>query len=306
MTNIMTKRQELSKFQIWFNALRPKTLPASIVPVLIGASAAYSFTNFNFPLAFAVLFCSLLIQILTNFVNEIYDYKKGADTDDRKGPTRAVAAGLISPVQMRNASIFVALLCFSLGLYVVASSSWIILLVGLFSLLCAYLYTGGPFPLAYKGLGDLFVLIFFGLVAVNGTYFVFKGNLNFLVFHASLIPGFMSMNILGVNNIRDIDTDKLVNKKTMAVRLGREKAILLYKIIGVSSLLVSIIMALHGHPIFLLPLLSTPLMIKIFRKIDISYGMQMNPLLAETGKILVIQGVLLSISFVIYNYITKI
>jgi 1,4-dihydroxy-2-naphthoate polyprenyltransferase len=181
-----------SNFKIWFTAVRPKTLPASLVPVLIGTAMAFYDGFFNSFVFILTLVCSLLIQIITNFVNEIYDFKKGADTTERLGPRRAVALGLIRPNTMKTVIMVLVLFTLSLGMFLVFSGGgFFILTVGIVSIFFAYAYTGGPYPLAYKGLSDIFVLVFFGIIAVTGTYYLQAHRIIPEVLIASLAPGFL-------------------------------------------------------------------------------------------------------------------
>ncbi len=287
-------------FRAWIEATRPKTLPASIVPVLMGSSLAYSLGYFRWDLFAITIICSILIQITTNFFNEVYDFKKGADSNNRVGPKRQVASGVISPKSMMIASLALTLITFILGLYLVYSSGFIILIVGILSLVFAFLYTGGPYPLAYNGLGYLFVFVFFGLVAVNGTFYVQTGELNFLSIVLSIIPGLLSANILNVNNIRDIETDHLVGKITLSYKLGKEIAIIMYIISTLFSFLLIIPIYLITENLFaFLPLISLPLAIQLIIHIRKKSGRELNSVLAKTGGLLFIYGILSSLSFLI-------
>lgn len=209
-----------SNFKIWVEAARPHTLPAAVVPVMVGASLAAYDGQLYWPATITALFCALLIQVGTNFANDYFDFIKGADTDDRIGFERATAKGLVSTRQMRNATFITMSVAFLAGLYLVWIAGWIILAVGLASLLFGILYTGGPWPLAYNGLGDLFVFIFFGLIAVMGTYYVNALEWSAASFWASLAIGGLCTNILVVNNLRDIEEDAKAGKKTLGVLLG--------------------------------------------------------------------------------------
>ena len=290
----------MGKAKIWFLATRPKTLPASLVPVLIGTAAAYSDSYFR-PLYFAItLVCALFIQILTNFINEIYDFKKGADTKERLGPRRHVASGDISVKEMKAVSLVLALITFGLGLVIVFHAGWIILAVGISSLFFAYAYTGGPYPLAYNGLGDIFVFIFFGLIAVSGTYFVQALEISYASLIAGAAPGFLSMNILAVNNIRDIETDPKAGKITMAVKLGKKKAQALYVIISALAFAVPVILYILSENYYmLLPLISMPLAVKLCIGIYTKAGRELNSVLAGTAKLLLIHGLLMAVGYII-------
>ncbi len=284
----------------WIEATRPKTLAAGIVPVLIGNSVAYSDGKFNLFFACITLICSVLIQISTNFFNEVYDFKKGADSYTRIGPKRQVASGDISPKIMLLTSYLLLVLTFVLGLILVNHSGIEILIVGVVSLIFSYLYTGGPFPLAYKGLGDIFVFIFFGIIAVNGSYFIQTGNLSEFSIISSVAPGLLSANILNVNNIRDIHTDPDAGKITLAYRLGKKNAIRLYWFsTGFCYLSLILIYELSGDLIHFLPFLSLPLAVKLCFDINNKTGRELNGVLATTGLLLLIYGVLSSLSFIL-------
>ncbi len=284
----------------WYLASRPKTLPASLIPVLIGASIAYYDGNIK-PLYLIITFiCALLIQIITNFINEIYDYKKGADNHERLGPKRLVASGEISIKTMKNVSTSLIIITFLLGLILVYEAGWIILAIGIFSLLFAYLYTAGPFPLAYKGFGDLFVFIFFGVLAVCGTYYIQTHSINMIVIISSFAPGFLSMNILGINNLRDIETDKKVGKMTLQVRLGKKNSQLMIVVLTVFTFLLPFAIGHLTQSLYnLLPLLSIIFAISLIKQIFIKTGKELNEILANSGKLLVIYGLLTSIGFIL-------
>ncbi len=234
----MVEQPLLNARQAWMLAIRPKTLPAGAVPVVLGSALAAADGQFRLLPALVALICALGIQVATNFINEIYDFRKGADTADRLGPTRTVAAGIISEKTMIKVSALLAGGVFFLGLYLVYTAGWPIFIIGVLSLLFAWAYTGGPYPIAYSGLGDLFVFIFFGLVAVGGTYYVQAHDLDFPVLLAAVAPGSFSVNILLVNNIRDITTDRKVGKMTLPARIGGEWARRLYIALTVLAYLV--------------------------------------------------------------------
>ena len=281
-------------------AIRPKTLPAGAVPVILGSALAAADGKFRFLPALVALICALGIQVATNFINEIYDFRKGADTAERLGPTRTVAAGIISEKTMIRVSVALVSAVFLLGLYLVWTAGWPILLVGLLSLLFAWGYTGGPYPIAYSGLGDLFVFIFFGLVAVGGTYYVQAHDLVFPVLIAAVAPGAFSVNILLVNNIRDIDTDLKVGKMTLPARIGAAHARQLYAGLTVLASLVPVLLMLNGYsPWVLLSLLSLPLSVAMTRKLYRSEGRELNDVLAGTGKLMTIHGLLFAAALLI-------
>lgn len=209
-----------SNLKIWVEAARPKTLAAAFVPVLVGATIAYQHELINWMATTVALICAFLIQIGTNFANDYFDFVKGADTEERIGFERATAKGLISPKTMLNATIICMALAFVFGLYLVWVGGTVVLIIGLLSLLFGVLYTGGPFPLGYNGLGDLFVFIFFGIVAVMTTYYINTLAWSVDTFWASLAVGALCTNILVVNNLRDVEQDKIAGKKTLGVLFG--------------------------------------------------------------------------------------
>lgn len=204
----------------WIAAARPKTLVAGIVPVLLGSALAFQQGGFRYGVFLCALLGALAIQIGTNFVNDAADFEKGADTGDRLGPPRMAASGLLTPRALYVGSAFCFLAALLFGSYLIAQAGWWLLAIGLLSILFAIAYTAGPFPLAYLGLGDLFVLLFFGLVAVLGTVFAHTRQLTEDAFYVALATGFHGMGLIAVNNLRDIPTDLRAGKKTLAVRMG--------------------------------------------------------------------------------------
>ena len=218
----------MATVQIWFEATRPKTLPAAVAPVVLGTAMAHSDGQFHLLPAAICLAFALLVQIGTNFANDYLDGIKGTDTDSRLGPRRAVATGLVSAFTMKWAAIGILAFAFWLGLSLIYFGGWWLLAVGLSSVLCAWIYTGGPYPLAYNGLGDVFVVLFFGLIAVTCTFYVQAGFVSQGVILLGLACGLVVNNILVVNNYRDIDEDLLANKRTLVVLLGRRWALVQY------------------------------------------------------------------------------
>ena len=209
-------------------AARPRTLPAAIAPVLVGTSLALGAGHFH-PLAFvAALLGAMFIQVGTNLSNDYSDARRGADTEDRLGPVRVTAGGLVPPRQVLVATYVTFGLAVLCGVYLVAVAGWALLAVGAASILAGVLYTGGPRPYGYEGLGELFVFLFFGIVAVTGSYFVQVQQLPWQAFVCAVPVGLLASAILVVNNVRDIDTDRRAGKRTLAVRLGRERTRVLY------------------------------------------------------------------------------
>jgi 1,4-dihydroxy-2-naphthoate octaprenyltransferase len=212
----------VSKLYGWYLAARPATLPAAIVPVVVGAAVAIGDRHFHPLVLLATLLASLLIQIGTNLANDYFDFRKGADTADRLGPTRVTQSGIFTPREVATATALTFGAALLLGLYLVSVGGLPILLIGLLSVLAGIAYTGGPYPLGYHGLGDLFVFIFFGVLGVTGTYYLQAGGLTLTALMASIPVGVLCTNIIVVNNLRDIDTDRAAGKGTLAVRIGRK------------------------------------------------------------------------------------
>jgi 1,4-dihydroxy-2-naphthoate octaprenyltransferase len=208
-------------FKIWFLAVRPKTLTAAVVPVVVGTALAFgAHGSIQLGLSFLALISAVLIQIGTNFINDSIDFKKGADTAERIGPTRATQSGRLKASQVLMGGLLCFLFAAILALPLVYSGGWPIFAIGVCSLIAGYAYTGGPFPLAYKGLGDLFVLVFFGWVAISGVYYLNTGlfELNALVAGSQI--GLLATVLIAINNLRDHQTDRKANKRTLAVRWG--------------------------------------------------------------------------------------
>lgn len=290
------------KVKIWIAAARPKTLAAALVPVLIGSSLAYNNGAFNLIVSLDALLCALLIQIGTNFANDYYDALKGADTDVRVGFTRATSSGLITPSMMMRATIITMGLAFVFGLYLVWHAGWVILLIGVLSLIFGILYTGGPFPLGYNGLGDIFVFIFFGFAAVMGTYYVNTLHWSVASFWASIPAGALSTNILVVNNLRDIESDRPAGKKTLGVLFGENALRYEYLIMILLSFAIPphFYFRLHySWPVFL-SFISIPLAIKLLRTIwSEKDKSRFNAILEKTAQFMVIFGLLFSMGLIL-------
>ena len=292
----------LSRWKVWWLAARPKTLWASVAPVLMGAAMAYSDGKFHGISALAALVGAILIQIGTNLANDYYDYLKGADQQRRLGPLRVTQAGLIAPLSMKRAFIFTFFLAFVIGTYLIWRGGLPILIIGFFSILLGILYTGGPFPLGYNGLGDIFVLIFFGPVAVGGTYYVQALTLTPEVVVAGLAPGLLSTALLTVNNLRDIDTDREAGKKTLAVRFGKHFAQWEYMfcILVAAFLPVYLSMTLHAHYFSILAILFLiPAIGEIKTIFNFHDPAVLNQTLARTGKMIFLYSVLFSIGWIL-------
>lgn len=279
-------------------AARPKTLPAAVIPVLVGSGFAWRDGHFLLTGLVVCLLFALLVQIGTNYANDYFDFMKGADREDRVGPQRAVLSGLIKPRQMFRGVLVVFLAAFLIGLILVAIRGPILLVIGLFSILFGFAYTGGPFPLAYRGLGDVFVLIFFGLVAVGGTYFVMTAEVTAEVMLAAVPIGLLATNILVVNNFRDMETDARADKRTLVVRFGRRFARRQYGLSLLVVFAVPIAMALRERDgLLLLPLLAVPLGWTTLRRLEPERSpRELNGLLGASAGILLIYGVSLAVA----------
>ncbi|MFM8334617.1 MAG: 1,4-dihydroxy-2-naphthoate polyprenyltransferase [Opitutaceae bacterium] len=245
--------------QVWLEAARPRTLPAAVAPVLAGSALAWRDGTFQPGAAALCLGFALLVQIGTNFANDYYDFIRGADTPGRVGPRRAVAAGLVPPATMRLAMVVTFGAAFALGLGLIAWGGPWLLVVGVLSILSGIAYTGGPYPLAYHGWGDVFVFIFFGLVAVGGTYFTQAGLLGADALLAGVPIGLLAANILVVNNYRDADTDARAAKRTLVVRFGRPFARRQFGVSLLAAFLLPFVFLTRGSgPAVLLPCLLAP------------------------------------------------
>lgn len=290
-----------NKIKVWLLASRPKTLPAAAAPVFVGTAVAISNNEQNILAATIALICSVLIQIGTNFVNDLYDFLKGADDENRVGPTRALAAGWITPAQMKFAIYLTFSVTFLLGLFLVYHAGWIILLIGIISIISGYSYTAGPYPLAYNGLGDIFVFVFFGIVATVGTYYVQALQFSSLALLASIPVGLLITNILVVNNYRDADDDKKKNKNTLAVKFGKPFSRFQYS----SSILISYIVPIlifvttDASLFILLPLLSLPFALKLIKDIRCLMGEKLNKTLELTAKLSILFSFLFAIGIIL-------
>jgi 1,4-dihydroxy-2-naphthoate octaprenyltransferase len=297
----MTQLNDISTspWKIWFLAARPKTLPAGIVPVLVAGMMAYADGYFHLLSFLAALLGSVMIQVGTNYANDLFDYRKEADTSDRIGPTRVTQAGLATPAQTAAATIIVFAIALIAGIYLVYRGGWPIVIVGLASVACGVLYTAGPVALGYIGVADLFVLVFFGPVALAGTYYVQALDISASVILAGIPFGMISTAILTVNNLRDISTDARSNKKTLAVRFGRNFAQSEYLIMLVFAVIAAAVIAfVFGKIYLLLTLLILPVSIPTIRTIlTTADGEKLNSALAATGRLLILYGLLFGIGW---------
>ncbi len=286
----------------WLLACRPATLGAAVVPVLVGCACAWSAGALRWGAAVCALLGAVLIQIGTNLANDVFDAEKGADNADRLGPTRAVQAGLLTARQVKVGMFAVFGAATAAGAVLAWLAGPVVVGIGVASILAGIGYTGGPYPLGYHGLGDLFVMGFFGFVAVCGTTFVALGHVTSLSVAAALPVGALATAILVVNNLRDRVTDAAAGKRTLAVRLGRRGALAEYGLLLVLAYAVPLLVAglglaagAHSWAWAALPVLTLPVALRLARQVARSSGAALNPLLVGTAKLLVLHGVLWTI-----------
>jgi 1,4-dihydroxy-2-naphthoate octaprenyltransferase len=287
-----------SPVRIWFLAARPRTLPIGLAPVLVGAALAIHQDEFRLGPFVAALFGALFIQVGANLANDYSDARRGADTDDRLGPLRVTAGDLVPPRQVLLATYLtfgVAVLC---GVYLIAVAGWVILAIGAASIVAGLLYTGGPRPYGYAGLGELFVFLFFGLVAVTGTHYVLTETLDGTAIALAVPVGLMASAVLVVNNVRDIDTDRRAGKNTLAVRLGRTRTRRVYAgMLALAYVVAAFVGAidLDLSLWLLVVLLTTPLAFRLAQTVAThTDGPTLNGALAGTGQLELLFCVLLS------------
>jgi len=284
-----------SGVRVWLLAARPATLPAAIVPVLVGTAAAlHGGAELHERTLIAALVAALLIQIGTNFANDVFDFRRGADTPDRLGPMRVTQGGLVTQRQVLLATCITFGLALLVGLYLVSIGGWPILLLGVLCLLAGIGYTGGPWPFGYHGLGDLVCFLFFGVVAVLGSAYLQNPTLTRLDAWASIPVGCLVTAILIVNNLRDIDPDRRVGKMTLAVRLGRSGTRVEYAVVVAVAygVVVGIGLAGMGGAWWWLPLLSLPLAVWLVRFVAQREGRSLNQALKRTSQLHLLFGLL--------------
>lgn len=293
----MTAASAPGKLAVWVQAARPKTLPAAAAPVLVGAGAAWASHRFALVPAFAALLGALLFQIGANLANDVFDHKRGADTAERLGPARVTATGLLSPERVLAGMWVVFALSVPIGLYLAHVGGWPIIALGVTAIISAIAYTGGPFPLGYNGLGDVFVFLYFGLAAVCGTCYVASGEVTPAAWLAAVPIGMLATAILVVNNLRDLATDKAAGKRTLAVRLGRQGTLAEYSLLIGLAYALPIVMALARvcKPWALLTWLSLPLAARLLKQVRTLQGRALNQVLAHTARLELVYGALLAL-----------
>lgn len=281
----------------WLMAARPQTLPVAVAPVCVGIALASAAGRVRLGPALAALLGALLIQIGTNFANDVFDHEKGADSHDRLGPARAAERGLLSARALKQAMALAFACAVLVGVYLTQIGGLPIVVIGLASILSGVAYTGGPFPLGYHGLGDLFVLVFFGFVAVCGTTWVTAGMLPPAAWLASISVGALATAVLVVNNARDVVTDRRAGKHTLVVHFGRRFASFEYALLVASAYLAPLAMVGLGlaHPSVLLSWLSLPWAIWLCRAFAKRHGRELGPLLPATARLLLAHSALFAL-----------
>ena len=297
----LTARSQPGRFKAWLIAFRLPTLSAAIVPVLVGSAAAADSGHFLLLPFLAALTAALLIQIGTNLANDYFDFRKGADNADRRGPLRVSQSGIIAPDTVRRAGMLAFGLSALLGVYLVAVGGWPILAIGILSIAAGVLYTGGPWPLGYNGLGDLLAFTFFGLIAVVGTFYLHTGQFEPSAAVVAVPVGLLVTAILVVNNLRDIESDRAAGKRTLAVLIGREATQIQYLLFVAAAYLLVGARWLSGDDSgwFWLPWLTLPLAVSTSRAIISEQGRSLNRVLRGTAMLHLGFGVLFAASLVI-------
>jgi 1,4-dihydroxy-2-naphthoate octaprenyltransferase len=282
-------------------AARPRTLPAAAAPVITGSAVAYYDGAFQIGAALAALLAALLLQIGANLANDVFDFYRGADTSARLGPLRVTQAGLLAPRQVLAGMWMCFGLAALLGIYLISLAGWPVLLIGLASIAAAIAYTGGPFPLGYYGLGDLAVFIFFGLAAVCGSYYVQALRLIPLAFWSAFPMGFLITAILVVNNLRDIHTDRVAGKHTLAVRLGERRTRQEYSLLVVGAYVTPPFLWLGGlAPAWvLLTWLTIPAAVSLVQLVWCQTGRALNPALGGTGQLALLFSLFYAIGLIL-------
>ncbi len=293
--------QPITRRQAWILAARPRTLPAAVAPVVVGTALAVRDGAFAPLAALACLLAALLLQVASNFANDLGDFERGTDTPERVGPLRVTTAGLLSAGDVKRGMVVVLGLAALLGVYLIVVGGWPILAVGLLSMLAAVAYTYGPLPFGYYGLGDVATFVFFGVIAVVGAYYVQVHSAPPLVWIASIPMGALVTAILVVNNVRDADTDRAAGKRTLAVVLGRRGARIEYTLMLLLAYAVPVVLWLaYGmQPWVLLPLLTIPLAVRHARAVWIVLGPKLNRTLGGTAQLAVLYAVLFAVGILL-------
>jgi len=277
---------KINMYQIWWLAIRPRTLPAAASGVAMGSALAWLDGSFQTLPALAALMVALLLQIASNVANDVFDFERGADTPERLGPVRVTQAGMLTPTQVKRGLAVILALAILFGLYLASLRGWTVIWLGAAAILSAVAYTGGPYPLGYHGLGDVFVFIFFGLAAVAGTYFVQVGSVSAAAWWMAIPIGLIITAILVVNNLRDLESDRKAGKHTLAVRFGEQGTKLEYALcMGIAYLTLPLFVFMKIIPVGgLLAWISLPVAIRALKVVFTQNGRPLNAALAGTGQ----------------------
>jgi 1,4-dihydroxy-2-naphthoate polyprenyltransferase len=296
MSTALDSPANTPRLSAWLLAARPKTLPAAISPVLVGCAVAWAEDGFDLVAALAAFAVALLLQVGANLANDVADFRRGADTDDRLGPMRVTQGGLIPPRQVVKATVTVLLAAAVPGLYLIWRGGPVLAMLGLLAIVAAVTYTAGPKPFGYLGLGELFVFIFFGPVAVVGTAYVMTHDVTRLALLSSVAIGCLVTAILVVNNLRDIDTDRVAGKRTLAVRIGKGATRWEYTALIAVTYAMPIIMWWAGvsEPWPLLAWTTVPLAAHLVQQVWGVAGRGLNPVLGGTARLCLLFAVTLS------------
>lgn len=297
----MVSQNKTNVRQAWWLAIRPKTLPAAAAPVVVGSALAYVTGEFMLVPALVCLLAALLLQVGSNLANDVFDYEKGADAGERMGPLRVTQAGLLTPGEVKGGMWLVFGVTALMGLYLMWLGGWVILVLGLAAIVSAIAYTGGPFPLGYHGLGDVFVFIFFGLAATAGTYYVQSGAVTGTAWWMATAMGFLTVNILVVNNLRDIASDRRAAKRTLAVRFGARAALVQYGLLAVGAYAIPVGLWMKGSLSIwgLLPVFTLPLAVYWWAFIRKRTGRVLNKALAGSGQLELFYALLFALGMVL-------
>lgn len=289
------------RVRAWVLAARPKTLPAAASPVLVGSALAFEVGGFAPGPALAALLGALLLQVGSNLANDVYDFEQGVDTASRLGPVRVTQAGLLSGEDVKHGMWLAFYLAAVIGAYLTAVAGWPVVVMGIASIVAAIAYTGGPFPLGYRGLGDLFVLLFFGFVAVCGTVWVQVGTILPAAWPAGLMVGCLASAILVVNNVRDHETDRIAGKRTLPVMFGRTFGVIEYAVLLVVAFASAYVMVWFRYVSAwaLISYLTLPIAIVLFVHVRKYRGPVLNHTLARTVKLLFLFSALFSTGVVV-------
>ena len=285
----------------WIIACRPKTLPAAVAPVMVGTALAIAARSFHLGAALGALLIAILIQIGTNMYNDVADFERGTDTGERLGPQRVTQSGLLTPRQVRSGAFMAFGLATLCGLYLITIAGWPVIVIGAASILAGLAYTAGPYPLAYNGFGDLFVLLFFGFVAVCGTAYIQIGVVPPAAWPAALGVGSTITALLVVNNVRDIETDRAAGRRTIPVLYGRKVGVTEYGVLLGVAYAMPLIMIVSelGTWVILLPWLTIPFALRLYRTLVKIEGRALNRVLSSTAKLVFIYGILLTVGIIL-------